>query len=430
MARRGSLPEFESWLTNARGLAPYTAKTYERYAVAAERWMSERSSSIGRCSFEELEAFHHSTPPTSASRRNARNALVAYFEFLLSRGEARSNHATKLRYPRQRRGLPRPVQAGAIPRILDAAERSRNPVMWRAILEIFLYTGLRLNEVRQLRWSEIEGSTARIRQKGGFDREVCLPTAVANSLQRWREKWRETYPEDNPFVFPSPAKPNCALGRNCIERNVKAFGAAAGVEGLTPHRFRHTFATHLYGATKDIMAVSQALGHQGLQNAVIYTKFYPEELRTAIDSLYEPAAAPEPRATSVPTKTVPLAAVAVDSALVNSLDADEIYKLVDTREFSPASRTREVPRVVSTMADAYWEDRGRFVDKLNVEQRQHFERVEGCLFDEMKWWLDWWAGLGVQVGAALAVGHQPDYASLARAAGRATDNRAEAGLWE
>jgi integrase/recombinase XerC len=156
---------------------------------------------------------------------------------------------------------------------------------WRdtALLELLYGTGLRLGEALSLSWRVFheEGKrTLKVRGKGGKERLVVLGDAVRIAMKNYEEKlpmnWRR---EAGPAFLGPRGERLCA---RVFQRNLKGFLAEAGLDpSLTPHKLRHSFATHLLGRGADLRAVQELLGHARLTSTEIYTRVTPERLRGA-----------------------------------------------------------------------------------------------------------------------------------------------------
>ncbi len=233
-----------------------------------------------------------------ASVRLRFSALRTFFQWMQSRGERTDNPAAGLRLPRPRRSLPRflseeqmEILLGAPVKILQkkpGKSASRKEPVWAkwrdaALLELLYGTGLRLGEALSLPCSSFheEGRrTLKVRGKGGKERLVVLGDTVRSAMQKYQEKlpaaWRR---EGGPAFLGPRGERLCA---RVFQRNLKEYLAEAGLDpSLTPHKLRHSFATHLLARGADLRAVQELLGHARLTSTEIYTRVTPERLRGA-----------------------------------------------------------------------------------------------------------------------------------------------------
>jgi integrase/recombinase XerC len=150
-------------------------------------------------------------------------------------------------------------------------------------LELLYGTGLRLGEALSLSWKAFheEGKrTLKVRGKGGKERLVVLGEAVREGMAKYLEKlpagWRR---ETGPAFLGPRGERLCA---RVFQRNLKEYLAEAELDpSLTPHKLRHSFATHLLARGADLRAVQELLGHARLTSTEIYTKVTTERLRGA-----------------------------------------------------------------------------------------------------------------------------------------------------
>jgi len=233
-----------------------------------------------------------------ASVRLRFSALRTFFQWMQSRGERVDNPASGLRLPRPRKSLPRFLSEEQMANLLSAPCRllEKEPAKvagrkepawarWRdaALLELLYGTGLRLGEALSLSWRAFheEGKrTLKVRGKGGKERLVVLGEAVREGMAKYLEKlpvgWRR---EAGPAFLGPRGDRLCA---RVFQRNLKEYLAEAELDpSLTPHKLRHSFATHLLSRGADLRAVQELLGHARLTSTEIYTRVTTERLRGA-----------------------------------------------------------------------------------------------------------------------------------------------------
>ena len=233
-----------------------------------------------------------------ASVRLRFSALRTFFQWMQSRGERTDNPAAGLRLPRPRKSLPRFLSEEQMTHLLAAPSRllEKKPskvagrkepawARWRdaALLELLYGTGLRLGEALSLSWRAFreEGKrTLKVKGKGGKERLVVLGEAVRQGMEKYFEKlpasWRR---EAGPAFLGPRGERLCA---RVFQRNLKEYLAEAELDpSLTPHKLRHSFATHLLARGADLRAVQELLGHARLTSTEIYTRVTTERLRGA-----------------------------------------------------------------------------------------------------------------------------------------------------
>jgi integrase/recombinase XerD len=186
-----------------------------------------------------------------------------------------------------------------IPKVLSTEEKEKligffNLRYWtqkraKFIVKFFLNTGLRLEELTNLRWRDINlqsGKIHVIQGKGSKDRIIWINEGTLNELRNWRELQIEKmvqkgYEPSNVFyVFTS-------LNNNKVDHgNLRRAIYRASIKSIdrriSPHLLRHTYATDLLRSTKNLRIVQKALGHSDISTTQIYTHIVDSEMEEAI----------------------------------------------------------------------------------------------------------------------------------------------------
>jgi integrase/recombinase XerD len=177
---------------------------------------------------------------------------------------------------RKRQRLPAVLSAEEITRILD---RTTNLKHW-IMIATFYATGLRCNELRNLKTSDIDSQrmVIHVREgKGGVPRDIGLSPAL---LERLRVHWRWGRPKD--WLFPSKMRPQQPLERKTIRLTCNIAGRRAGIDKpVTPHVFRHSFATHMLEAGADLRTIQVLLGHADIQTTARYLRVSTRRMQAA-----------------------------------------------------------------------------------------------------------------------------------------------------
>lgn len=152
----------------------------------------------------------------------------------------------------------------------------------RCMLKLMLNAGLRASEVLNLTWRGVDLHTGRLtvrRGKGDKDRQVWINDEALALLRHWRAEAPAC-----PWCFPTlgGTRIHGAQLRAMVKRRAKKAGIAKDVH---PHMLRHTYATELYRASKDIRLVQKALGHASLSTTMIYTHLVDDDLEAAMRAL-------------------------------------------------------------------------------------------------------------------------------------------------
>lgn len=151
-----------------------------------------------------------------------------------------------------------------------------------AIIALGVYTGLRVSELVQLDLSDVDlDGTVRVRHgKGDKERHVALHPKAAARLRTYLE----TRDDEHPAVF--LARGGRRISVRAIQRLVQLLAADAELaKHITPHKLRHTFATHLLDAGEDIRVIQVLLGHESISTTEIYTHVSSTRGRKAVNRL-------------------------------------------------------------------------------------------------------------------------------------------------
>ena len=154
----------------------------------------------------------------------------------------------------------------------------------RCMINLFLNTGLRLSEMLDLKWKDINLMTGQLKiidGKGGNDRIIWINDDMLQEACNWREDQFENLGKVD-YVF------STREGKRLKDRDIREmlykYSEKALNKRISPHTLRHTYATDLYRATKDIRLVQKALGHADLSTTMIYTHIVDDELESALKS--------------------------------------------------------------------------------------------------------------------------------------------------
>jgi len=168
------------------------------------------------------------------------------------------------------------LSAEEITRILDHTSNLKHWVM----IAMFYATGLRCNELRNLKISDIDSQrmVIHVREgKGGIPRDIGLSPAL---LERLRVYWRWGKPKD--WLFPSKMRPQQMMERKTIRLACNTAGRRAGInKPVTPHVFRHSFATHMLEAGADLRTIQVLLGHADIQTTARYLRVSTRRMQAA-----------------------------------------------------------------------------------------------------------------------------------------------------
>ena len=218
-------------------------------------------------------------------------AARSFCRFLQREETILDNPFALLRGPRKAKTLPKVLSVGEIERFLACPRRDYDEgtldeypfLRDTALFESLYSTGCRISEMTPVVWGEIDfgRGTLVVTGKGSKDRLVILGRPALEALRRLREMVESLDPalaQEKAAVFLSDRMGK--LTPRFVERRMKRYLAEAGLPlDVTPHKLRHSFATHLLDAGADLRAVQEMLGHASLSTTQVYTHVSVERLR-------------------------------------------------------------------------------------------------------------------------------------------------------
>ena len=218
-------------------------------------------------------------------------ALRTFFKFLTERHGLRVNPLKEVQLPKLDKKLPVVLTAKQIDELLTAPLRVDKqpqapkwmPARDAAILELFYSSGLRLAELVALDVKDIDvfSETARVLGKGRKERVVPVGAPALKSLQHYRQQARV---EAGPLFISKVRRRLTAANVWLVIR--RYLGQTSIPITISPHKLRHSFATHLLDAGADLRSVQALLGHASLSTTQIYTHVTVERLKRAYDEAH------------------------------------------------------------------------------------------------------------------------------------------------
>lgn len=219
------------------------------------------------------------------------SALRSFFKWLTRRQGWTANPLLDVQLPKQEKKLPVVLTVTQITEMLDLPmklEKEKAAPVWAgerdaAILELFYSTGMRLSELAGLNVEDVDAysDTVRVLGKGKKERLLPIGTPAMEAIQRYRVK---AAVHSGPLFLSKLRKriTTQAIG-DVVEKYWKKSGMPVHV---TPHKLRHSFATHLLNNGADLRSVQELLGHASLSTTQIYTHVSTQRMKEVYDSAH------------------------------------------------------------------------------------------------------------------------------------------------
>lgn len=290
---------FDSFLAGERNASRHTRMGYlaDIAQLVTSKWGEETKPPYDWSSFGENDARKfllgfsgEGAKPSTVRRKLA--SVRTFFRFVMKdKDEKSGNPFSMLRGPRRAKSLPKVLSVDEVRAFLAQPERERRAgrcgkrtyLRDRAVFETLYSTGCRISEVTSLRWRDLdlERGTAIVTGKGSKDRLVILGREARSALSELRsDMLQETAATVSPEAPVFRSDRGKTLSPRVVERRMKTYLAGAGVSAeVTPHKLRHSFATHMLDAGADLRGVQEMLGHASLSTTQIYTHVSVERLK-------------------------------------------------------------------------------------------------------------------------------------------------------
>jgi site-specific recombinase XerD len=301
--------KFLQHLATDRGASIYTRRNYRQALEEFQRWHHEerrRSPDWAALQRDDFRAYLRRLGRGQLGRAAIQlrfSALRSFYKFLVRQGVVAASPIKNLSLPKLEKRLPKYLTAPQMLDLLAAplkpleAPRKNGPgrpitasACYRdvAILETIYSCGLRISELCALNAEDMDWGERLVRVRGKGKKERLVPIGEP-ALAAIRNYWStlEQPPSGNAPVFASQLRKPAPLSPRILQRRLKQHLAAAGLDPhLTPHKLRHSYATHLLDAGADLRSVQELLGHAHLATTQVYTHLTTERLKRAYDQAH------------------------------------------------------------------------------------------------------------------------------------------------
>ncbi len=285
-----SFKNFENFLRLEKSLSENSIEAYLNDVQKLENFFSEtlRDVSPSSVTYSDLKGFlNWFSSDNQNARTQARvlSGIRAFFKFLLIDGEINENPASLIESPKIGLKLPEVLSVNEIDRMigvidLTKPEGHRN----KAIIETLYGCGLRVSELVNLCLTDIhyEEGFVIVTGKGNKQRLVPISNKALKEIDIYKQvRNRLTVIYDQNILFLN--RRGRRLTRAMIFIIIKDLAAKAGIlKNISPHTFRHSFATHMIEAGADLRAVQEMLGHESILTTEIYTHIDRSFLRDTL----------------------------------------------------------------------------------------------------------------------------------------------------
>jgi site-specific recombinase XerD len=278
--------EFLRYLANERNVSTRTLKAYRK---ALTGFRTENKTSWKKCSADDFRDYLFALMKRGQARSYVRmqfSALRTFYQFLAARKKLRRNPVREVQLPKLEKKLPLVLTRSQIEELIAAplkVDKNRAAPSWMplrdvAIMELFYSSGLRLSELAALDVADLDPYTesARVFGKGRKERVCPVGLPALEAIQRYRAAAN---------VHAGPLFINKARKRMSVRSIwlvLKRYVRHTSIPiSISPHKLRHSFATHMLDRGADLRSVQALLGHASLSTTQIYTHVTVERLKKA-----------------------------------------------------------------------------------------------------------------------------------------------------
>lgn len=283
------LKNYADYLRLEKGLSPRSIEAYSSDLKRLQQHLTATDESLTTASATELQTFVQSLAEAELSpHTQARmvSSLRSFFGFLQVEGINENNPAQQLESPKQPRRLPESLTIEEVDALLATCDLSRwNGQRDRAIMETLYASGLRVSELCTLTFSRFfpEERYLVVIGKGDKERLVPINPSAIKHIEFYRQfrRQRPIAPSAEDIIFLNHH--GRGLSRVAVFNLVKLAAKEANLaKTISPHTFRHSFATHLYEGGADLRAIQEMLGHASITTTEIYTHVDRRYLREIV----------------------------------------------------------------------------------------------------------------------------------------------------
>ncbi|MEZ9908968.1 tyrosine recombinase XerC [Vibrio sp. 10N.261.51.A3] len=285
------LSRFYEYLRSEKGLSLHTQRNYKQQLET----MAGHLVTLGLKDWGQVDAAWVRQLASKGMREGMKASSIAtrlsslrsFFDFLVLRGEMTANPAKGVSAPRKQRPLPKNLDIDEVGQLLDVNEDDPLSIRDRAMMEVMYGAGLRLAELVGINLKDVLGRQGEIRVIGKGDKERKAP--FSGLAKEWVDKWLKVRGElaspGETALFVS--KLGTRISHRSVQKRMEEWGKKQSVAShISPHKLRHSFATHVLESSQNLRAVQELLGHENISTTQVYTHLDFQHLAQAYDQAH------------------------------------------------------------------------------------------------------------------------------------------------
>lgn len=288
---REPLVRFYEYLRAEKGLSLHTQRNYKQQLDTMAFQLVQLGitdwPSVDAAWVRQLASKGMRDGMKASSLATRLSSLRAFFDFLILRGEIAANPAKGVSAPRKKRPLPKNLDVDEVNQLLEVDEDDPLAVRDRAIMELMYGAGLRLAELVNVDLKDIRTSRGELRVVGKGEKERKVP--FAGQAVIWVEKWLRVRsqlsdPAESALFV---SKLGGRISHRSVQKRMAEWGQKQSVSShISPHKLRHSFATHMLESSQNLRAVQELLGHENISTTQIYTHLDFQHLADVYDQAH------------------------------------------------------------------------------------------------------------------------------------------------
>jgi integrase/recombinase XerD len=287
---RQSFRNFENYLRLEKSLSENSVEAYLNDVAKLEKYfiVTGKDTEPVEVTYQDLKLFltwYGSDNQNTRTQSRTLSGVRAFFKYLLIEGEIDENPATLIESPKIGLKLPEVLSVSEIDSMIDQIDLSKQEGHRnKAIIETLYGCGLRVSELVNLRLTDIHYGEGFVVVTGKGNKQRLVPVSgkalkEIDIYKLYRNRLPAIYDQNILFLNRRGSK----LSRAMIFTMIKDLAGKAGIrKNISPHTFRHSFATHMIEAGADLRAVQEMLGHESILTTEIYTHIDRSFLRDTL----------------------------------------------------------------------------------------------------------------------------------------------------
>jgi integrase/recombinase XerD len=295
MKKRDLMREYLVYLQVEKGLARNSLASYTQDLARLREYADSQGQEPQDLTRADLRLWvaHLSRAglsPSSVAR--AVSGARGWYKWLLLDGHATKNPAEDLDTPQKAAPLPRFLTEDEVAAMFAAPDATTDEgLLDRAVMELLYAAGLRVSELVGLKLEDIDFEAGLLTCHGKGSKQRRVP--IGQSALGWMERYRRLRASYGPAAWPNffLNRRGGPLNTNGVAAMIRGYAEKLGLENVTPHKFRHTFATHLLQHGADSRSVQALLGHSDIATTQVYTHITSRQMRQTYDRFHPRAKA-------------------------------------------------------------------------------------------------------------------------------------------